>query len=153
MLKQAFQFYAAAQSRTQRRKSLWNLVLRPLGLVGWLSAWYLAFRWVWSFQLSLFPSHQFRSFWPSGVSFPAFALRFVMLIAPGLGSITFGLLVANCIAWLIPPARSVLDEGAAACPGTSFRGSTVGLIKRALFMFPACFLVAMFAASMLNSLR
>lgn len=153
LLQRGFEFYAAARSRAQRRKSLWNLILIPLGLAGWLGTGYLLFRSVWTFHVWLYPGHQFRNFWQEGISFSSFVPSFLMLFAPALGTIAFGFAIANCIAWLLAPARRVFDEEAAGYSGTSFRESTRALLRISLLTLPARLVVAMLAASLLRSLR
>src|SRR5258708_38681130 len=104
----ALNFYTAARVRAQRRKSPWNLILIPLVLSGWLGAWY-GLCWVaWAFHQWLYPQHLFRDFWQANISFSSFVPSFLMLFAPVPGAVCLGMAAANCIAWLIPPARRTL---------------------------------------------
>jgi len=74
--------YAAARIRSGRRRSAWNLILIPLGLAGWLGAWYGLFRIVWAFHRLLYPQHAFHDFWREGISFVSFVPSFFMLFGP-----------------------------------------------------------------------
>jgi len=153
LLQRVLEFYAAARSRAGRRRSAWNLILIPLGLASWLATWYLLFRFVWTFHVWLYPSHQFRNFWQEGISPSSFVLSFLMLFAPALGTIAFAFAIANCTAWLLPPARRVFDAEAVGYAGTSFRESTGALFRISVWTLPAGLVVAMLAASLLRSLR
>lgn len=151
--RQISKFYAEARARAQRRRSPWNLILIPLVLGGWLSAWYVLFRLVWAFHQFLYPTHQFRDFWQPGISFSSFVPSFLMTFAPVPGAICLGMVAANCIAWLIPPARRTFDAESVGYPGTSFREATGALLKAASFATPFGLIIALIAASTLRSLR
>jgi hypothetical protein len=152
-LQQVFEFYAAAKFRAQRRRSAWNLILIPLSLAGWLGTWYGLFRVVWAFHVLFYPQHVFRDFWPDGISFPSFVPSFLMIFALAPGALCFGLVVANCIAWLLFPARRTFDAESVGHPGTSFRESTGALLRLALWTIPTGLIIALLAASLLKSLR
>lgn len=146
-------FYAAARLRARRRKSAWNLILIPPALFGWLGSWYGMFRLDWAFHQTLYPQHTFHDFWQDGVSFASFVPSFLMLFAPAPGSICLGLILANCVAWLIPPARRKLDAEAEGYRGTGFRESTGALLTCAKWAVPGGLIIALVSASLLKSLR
>ena len=146
-------YITEARLRARRRKSAWNLILIPSALFGWLGSWYGSFRIVWAFHLILYPQHSFHDFWQEGISFASFVPSFLMLFAPVPASICVGLLFANCVAWLIPPARRTLDAEAQGYKGTSFRESTEALLKFAKWAVPGGLIIALVAASLLMSLR
>jgi|KBSMisStandDraft_5_1062788.scaffolds.fasta_scaffold17868_7 hypothetical protein len=146
-------FYSRARIRSKRRHSPWNLVLIPVGLAGWLGTWYGLFRIVWAFHRLLYPQHAFRDFWTEGISFTAFVPSFLMLFAPAFGSLCFGLVLANCVAWLVPPARRALDAESSGYPGTGFTESTTLLLKLFLWTLPSGVIIAMLAATVLRSMH
>ena len=146
-------FYAAARLRVRRRKSAWNLILIPTALLGWLGSWYGLFQITWAFHRTLYPQHAFHDFWQEGVSFASFVPSFLMLFGPAPASICIGLIFANCVAWLIPPARRTLDAEAEGYKGTGFRESTEALLRLAKWAVPGGLIIALVAASLLRSLR
>jgi hypothetical protein len=146
-------YYSAARERAQRSKSAWNLILIPPGLVGWLGSWYGMFRIVWGFHRVLYPQHDFRNFWQDGISPWSFAFSFLMLFGPFFGALCIGLIIANLVAWLIPPARRALNTEAEGFAGTGFRESTESLLRLAKWAVPMGLFVALVAAALLKSLR
>jgi hypothetical protein len=148
-----FEFYAAARSRAGRRHSPWNLILIPLTFGGWLGLWFVLFRLVWTYHVWLYPDHQFRNFWQEGISFPSFALSFLMLFALMPGAMSLGFILGNLVAWLVKPARKTFEAESVGYPGTSFRESNAGLLKIAKWTFPVGVAVSFLAASLLKSLR
>jgi hypothetical protein len=149
----ASEFYVAARNRARRRHSTWNLLLIPLCLAGWLGTWYLLFRLVWAFHRLLYPQHLLAEFWGKGISFTSFVPSFLMVFAPAAGALCFGLMIANCLVWLIPPARRTLDAEAVGYPGTGFREATTALLRLAGWTLPTGMAIAILAASMLRSMR
>ena len=152
-MQRAFEFYLAARSRARRRHSTWNLFLVPVGLVGWFGTWYLLFRLVWTFHRLLYPQHLFRDFWCKGISFTSLVPSFLMLFAPAAGALCLGLVIANCLVWLIPPARRTLDAEAVGYPGTGFREANAALLRLAGWTIPTGMAIAIIAASVLRSIR
>ncbi len=146
-------YYSAARERAQRRKSAWNLILIPPGLVGWLGSWHGLFCIVWGFHKVLYPQHDFRNFWQEGISLGSFAFSFVMLFGPFFGALCLGLIFANLVAWLIPPARRALNAEAVGFEGTGFRESNEILLRLAKWAVPMGLFVALVAAALLKSLR
>lgn len=152
-LQQVYEYYSAARIRAGRRKSTWNLLLIPPGIFGWLGTWYLQFRIVWAFHQRIYPQHSFHNFWQAGISFESFVLSFLMLFGPFFGALCMGLILANCVVWLIIPARRKLSEESVGYPGTGFRDSNVSLIRLTAYVLPVGLVVALVAASLLKSLR
>jgi hypothetical protein len=146
-------FITNARLRARRRKSAWNLILIPPALFGWLGSWYVFFRIVWAFHHRIYPQHAFHDFWQEGVSFASFVPSFLMLFALFPASICIGLIFANCVAWLIPPARQTLDVEAEGFEGTGFRESNEALFRLAKWAVPGGLIIALVAASLLKSLR
>ena len=146
-------FYVAARSRAQRRDSLWNLILIPLGLSGLLASWYGLFRLVWTFHVFLYPQHSLGNFWQKDISFSSFAPSFLMVFAVAPGALCVGLIFANCMSWLLPPARRVFDAESVGCAGASFREATGALVKVALWVVPAGLIIALVSGTLLRSLK
>ena len=146
-------FLTDARVRARRRKSAWNLILIPPALFGCLGSWYVFFRIVWAFHQRLYPQHAFRDFWQEGVRLASFVPSFLMLFAPLPGSICIGLIFANCVAWLFPPAQQTLNAEAEGFEGTGFRESNELLLRFAKWTVPGGLIIALVAASLLRSLR
>ena len=145
--------YTAAQQRARRRRSPWNLILIPLALVGWLGTWYGLFRIVWVFHVTLYPQHRIQEFWQEGISLSSFLPSFLMVFALMPGAVCLGLVLANCAAWLVIPARRAFDREAVGHPGTRFGEATSTLLKFAALTLPAGLAVALLSAWALPSLR
>jgi len=122
-------------------------------LFGWLGSWYGFFRILWAFHQTLYPRHAFHDFWQEGVSFASLVPSFLTLFAPFPASICIGLIFANCVARLIPPARRALDAEAEGYKGTGFRESTGALVRWAAWAVAAGLIIGLVAASLLKSLR
>lgn len=146
-------WYVGAQQRGQRRRSPWNLILLPLGVIAVALMWYGLFRAVWAFHLLFYPQHQLRDFWGSGISFSSFLLSFIMVFVLAPGALCTGLAVANCVAWLVRPARRNLNAESVGHPGTGFRESTRLLFFCAAWMVSVGLIVALTAGYFLRSLR
>ena len=153
LVERANAFLERARFRAQRRRSPWNLILIPLTFGGWLGTWYLVFRLVWTYHVWLYPDHQFRNFWHKGISFPSFALSFLMLFALLPGAMSLGFVFGNLVAWLAKPARKTFEAESVGYPGTTFRESNAGLLRMAMWTFPAGVALSLLAASFLKSLR
>lgn len=153
LIARAAEAYRRARGRARRRRSPWNLLLAPLAFLGWLGAWYAIFRLTWAFHEMIYPDHRLQDFWREGTRFSSFVLSFVMVFAPMPGAIAFGFALANCVAWLIPPARRVFDQEAIGYPGTGFAKSTTALLKVAAWTLLPGLGVALFSALMLRSLQ
>jgi hypothetical protein len=76
-----------------------------------------------------------------------------MLFAPALGALCFGLVLGNCVAWLVPPARRALDAESSGYPRTGFTESTKSLLTLLLWTLSPGVIIAMLAASVLRSMH
>jgi len=121
--------------------------------LGWFLASFTLFRAVWAFHVYLYPSHKLQDLGTRGLSSASNVLILLMILPLMLGSIGLGLLVANCLIWLIPRARRSLDSEAEGHPRTSFLESNGTLLKITLWILPAGLAVAMVAASLLKSFK
>ncbi|HSR10722.1 MAG TPA: hypothetical protein VLS90_04710, partial [Thermodesulfobacteriota bacterium] len=88
-----------------------------------------------------------------GIGFQPFISSFLLLIPIILASIPLGLVVANCIAWCIPPARRVFDREAEGIEWAAFGDAMGGLAKMSLILVPICLLLSFVGAATLRSLK
>jgi len=146
-------FFARVNSRAQRRKSRWNLLLFALCFAGWLAVWFLLFRAVWLFHVWLYPDHLLRNFWGRGIRFASFVPSFLMLFGLAPAALVAGMLLANCVVWTIPPARHAFKAESAGFPEESFAAANLGLLRIAKWFFPLGIIVSLLGASLLISLR
>src|SRR4051812_7806248 len=104
-IKKYREWYWRARVRAQRRRSPWNFVLLPVGFISVTTIWYGLFRVVWALHLQWHPQHELRDFWGSGLSLSTFVPSFLMVFALAPAALCAGCAAANCVAWLIRPAR------------------------------------------------
>jgi len=116
-------------ARARRRRSPWNLLLIPGGLISFATLWVgsivlLGRLYAWRHEGSVV------TVLPDNLAGSLMALAaFFMWIAPAL-------VLGNCLVWLVPAARRVLDDEARSHPGTSFLESNRDLIRLALWVAP-----------------
>jgi len=146
-------FLERARARSQRRKSPWNSVLFLLAFGCWFAGWYLLFQLVWAFHVWIYPTHQFHDFWGRGINIVSFVLSFLMLFALMPCALLLGFLVANCVLWMVPPARRAFRKESEGFPEDGFRESNLGLLRLGKWVFPLGLAVSFLAASLLRSLR
>ncbi len=115
-------YIARARERAKRRKSPWNLILIPLVIFGIMIFFAGQFILLWQVHVWAFPEHagKFRDFWGKNISVSAFVSSFLMGIFPLFASLPLGMLLANCIAWCLPPARRAFEQEAKDIPRASF---------------------------------
>lgn len=152
LLQQIFLWFGGARHRAQRRKSPWNLILIPLGLAFWFGIWCGLFRLVWAFHVTLYPQHNLQDFWRESESLSSLIPSFLMIFALMPGAICLGLALANCVAWLIVPARQVFVAESTGYPGAGFREATRVLFILSTLSVPAGIIIALLAAWALASL-
>lgn len=115
--RKAVDYFERAQKRALRRKSPWNILLFVL--------WPVILVFLWGVTLSSL--HALFREQPCPGNFlrclPQGGATVVFVIAPFFPLIGLSMFLANCILWLIPPARRVLDHEASAHPSTSFLNS------------------------------
>jgi hypothetical protein len=153
LMKQLITWYKEAQIRAQRRKSLWNLILIPLSLTFWFGIWYGLFRLVWAFHITFYPQHSLQNFWQENISLSSFVPSFLMVFALMPGSICLGLVLANCIAWIVAPARRVFETESIGYKGTSFREATSTLLILSVWTVSTGLIISLIAAWALVSLK
>lgn len=130
---------AEAQGRAKRRKSKWNLLLIPLGLISIAVTWFLLANFIASVHRLYYPSQHFGQ----SKSNLGGILMFVPILVP---SITVGFMLSNCIIWCILPARKVLDQEAKGVKGASFRKSMRDLAIITAVVLPIALLLGFLGA-------
>ena len=144
-----------ARGRAKRRKSPWNLILIPFAIIGGFFVYIVQFRILWFIHIIMYPNHSGRlsEFWREGLSFNAFISSFLLAMPIFFSSLVLGLLIANFLAWRIPPARKAFDKEAQGIKGTSFSEVMKGLGKAAIYLVSICFVLGLIGAATLKSLR
>ena len=117
--------------------------------------WYLLFKCVWLFHLSIYPSHELGYFWQQGghISLRSFILSFLMMFSLLPGAMTIACILVNVLFWLLPWSRSVFDSEAHGYLGTDFRSAMRKLFKIFIWTFPIGIVISLLAAYFLESLR
>lgn len=143
------------RERQAKRKSPWNLACVLVGFGIALFAWYLLFQAAWRLHVEFYPAHAALKgeFWGKGISVRAFASSFLMLMPLGVPAMTIGLLSANLIFWLIPPARRTMEREAAGDREMTFAGSNAGLIKWGGIASAICVALSFVGLATLSSLK
>jgi hypothetical protein len=77
---------------------------------------------------------------------PASAAQLVVILSAFLASLIPSLIIGNCLAWLIAPARRALDREAKDFPGTDFRTSNRKLMQLAAVLTPVALVAGILAA-------
>jgi len=128
-------YFRRAQERAQRRKSPWNLILLPLVLFGILIISGGQFSFFWQVNTWVYPEHAGR-LWNIMRGNDHQVSQMLMTLPCLFTGIPLGMLLANCIAWCIPPARRIFDREAKGVTHASFRSSMSDLGKVSLFVVP-----------------
>jgi hypothetical protein len=133
-------YISEAQTRAQRCKSPWNILVLLSGFVSiGVITNYLSRFIIYMFQS---PEIQFS------VISKGNDIELIWIVIPVfLTAIPWGLMLGNIFAWIIPPARRVLDKEAEGHKGCSFKKSMSGLFKMALIISLICIPIAIFASS------
>jgi hypothetical protein len=143
------------RERRARRKSPWNLlgVLVAFALMAVIG--YFLFQAAWSAHVYFHPEHAAhqREFWGAGISFRAFVPSFLLAMPLAIPAVFGGLLCANLVLWLIPPARRAMDAEAAGDPEMTFAGANAGLIKWGGIASAVCLLLSIIGILTLTTLK
>jgi hypothetical protein len=94
-----------------------------------------------------------HEFWKSGISGSAFISSFLLAMPLFVPTIVIGLLLSNCLMWLIPPARRAMNAEAAGNEEMTFKGANLGLLKWGGIASGASFLLVLIGATTLSHLR
>lgn len=117
-----------ARWRAKRRKSLWNLVLIPLCLLGIVCAGWVFFLPIQYLQDALRSESAFLA---GSTNIGKILLICGLLIC----SIVPGLMLGNIFAWLVVPLRRIFDREAQAYPSTNFKTAMKQLTTVAIVIF------------------
>jgi hypothetical protein len=100
-------YIGRARLRAQRRKSAWNLVLVPLGAGSVAGTMYLLFQVMWRLHTAIYPAHtgKLGEFWGTGIGSGAFISSFLLVAPLFFAALPIGMILANLLAWTIPPVR------------------------------------------------
>jgi hypothetical protein len=138
-------YIGRARERARRRKSPWNLILIPLVVLGIFSVSIGQFSLLWHLNTWVYPEHigRLKNIMRSNEH----QVSQMLLTLPCLFSaIPLGMLLANCMAWCIPPARRTFEREARGIAHASFRASMSDLGKFALFIVPICLALGVIGA-------
>ena len=117
-------FIDEARARARRRKSRWNLLLVPAGLVPVVVLWAAA---------ALLAEQAHMHFYPDeSLGDGEGPWVVVAAVAPLFAAIPIGLLLGNFLVRQVAQARSALHREAAADPTLGYRASQAALRKAAL---------------------
>jgi hypothetical protein len=148
-------YLGRARQRAQRRRSPWNIILIPLVLCSWGSITYGLFRVMWHAHTLLYPAHagRLREFWGRNISGPSFVSSFMLFMPLLFAAIPLGMMVADCIAWCIPPARHAFEREAQGVEWVSFPEAMRSLWRISLVAVPVCVFLSLVGAATLKNLR
>ena len=136
------EFSASAYERAQRRRSPWNLILFPLAVLPLGVLWYVTARLLGELYVV---RHDMSAddFLP-----PTFA---GILIAIGSLIAWFApaMIIGNCLAWGVRPARRTFEREASGFPGVTFRSANAGLVRMAMLMTPLGLAIGLLGALLL----
>lgn len=128
-----------ARTRAQRRKSPWNLVLAfvVIAMIG--------FVWFNSCKVILYLPHD------STISFREIArghdVQMIFVTIPlFFASIAWGMIIANCMMWMVPAARRTFEREAQGRKGCSFAEAMPRLLKFAILLSVITIPIAIFAS-------
>lgn len=147
-------YLGRARQRAQRRKSPWNLILIPLVVLGVGGSGYFLFRAMWGFHTWLYPAHVGRlsEFWGKNISAASFVSSFLLAVPLFFAALPIGMILANLVAWTIPPARSIFVREAEGIVGASFPEAMSDLLKVALIVVPISLVLSTVGAVTLRHL-
>lgn len=130
-------------------------MLIPLVLSAVGGTMYVLFRIMWEIHTAIYPSHvgQIADFWGKNISLSSFISSFLLLVPLFFASLSIGMIIANGIAWLIPPARRTFAREAEGVVGASFPDAISELWKAALIIVPVCLILSCIGAATLSDLR
>ncbi|MCU0665575.1 MAG: hypothetical protein MUF05_00535 [Candidatus Omnitrophica bacterium] len=149
------EYLTEATARAGRRKSPWNLILIPFTVLGVWFSWVFQFKILWNIHILIFPEHagKFSQFWRGKMSAESFISSFLLMVPLIFSSLALGMIVANLLAWCIPPARKVFNKEAQGTKEVSFRESMKALAKMAAYTVPICFGLGLIGAFTLKSFK
>jgi len=144
------------KQRTDRKKSLWNLLQFLVSLPMLLIIWYILFSFMWQVHLIAFPEHtgQIAGFWPKGIGIKAFISSFLLAMPLFFPAMGLSFIVINLIFWFIPPAREAFKREAVGDKEMTFIGATTGLLVISIkYLLPVGIGLSLVGALTLSSLK
>ncbi|MBN1268740.1 MAG: hypothetical protein JXB04_04070 [Kiritimatiellae bacterium] len=128
-----------AQTRAQRRKSPWNLLLAIVVII------MIGFVWISSCKFILYLPHDKAV--PLGDITRGHDLQLIFVTIPlFFPSLAWGMLFGNTLMWLIPGARNTFETEARGHKGCSFTEAMSGLLKFAIVLSVIAIPIAVFAS-------
>jgi len=83
---------------------------------------------------------------PGGGLLPPTFAGILIAIGSLIASFAPAMIIANCLAWVVRPARRAFEREAAGYPGATLRSANVGLLRIAMLMTPVGLAIGLFAA-------
>ena len=133
------EFLEFIRPRMRRRRSPWNLLLFPAGLSTWAALWYATAR-------ALSKVHLIAHAIPSSSLVPDDLGGLLMVLGSIFASFAPSMILANCLAWLVPAARRAFEEEAEPFPDITFRSANRGLLRMAMLTTPIGLAVGLLGA-------
>jgi hypothetical protein len=113
---------------------LFPAAVLPLGAL-----WYVTVRLVGALYIA-------RHDLPTGAILPPSFAGIVIAIGSLLAWFAPAMIIGNCLAWVVRPARRAFEREAASFPGVTFRSANAGLSRMALLMTPLGLAICLLAA-------
>ena len=132
-----------AQSRAQRRKTSWNLLLPLFAIPLWIAFTWLLVAGAWTAHLAFHPGlvGTARQF-PTAVT----SVTALMLFPAFFAAMCPALVVANFLVYLIPPARRAMDKEDQGFRGVDYVSSQSALIKVGAYILGAAVVLGLIGA-------
>jgi len=139
-------YFERSFKRAQRRKSPWNLILIPLGILGVGLSYFVQFRLLWFIHVFIYPSHYGLFKEILGRKGPANFPQLLFTLPIFFSSLVLGMMIANMLAWCIPPARQTFEKESQGLSWVSFNDSMRALTIIAIYVVPICLFLGFIGA-------
>ena len=132
-------YFDEARKRARRRKSPWNFLLIPAGLIPTVLLW-SGFVWIFrAIHIARFPGQD-----PLTGS-EGFGAVLVTVI-PFFAALPIGMWVGNALVWRVPAARAAFDRESELAPGTDYESAQRQLLRASTRLVPLAVALAMVGA-------
>lgn len=129
-----------ARERAKRRKSKWNLLLIPAVFIPWI-----CFAGVTGYGLFVLRDLMHGQIeYSSGKNIG----EILMAVAALFAWLPIAMLSGNYLIWVIPPARTVLDQEASTVSGADFASANRRLWRMGKISVPICILVGLIGSTL-----
>jgi hypothetical protein len=110
---------------------------------------------MWSVHTAFYPQHagHLGEFWGRRLGFSAFLSSFLLLVPLFFAAIPVSMMIANCLTWLVTPARQAMEREGEADAALSFSGAMSGLWEVSKWVVPICLMLSLLGAATLGHLR